>query len=147
MSEISGQFTNSKHRLCVRVYYEDTDFSGYVYHSNYLKFCERARSDMMRLLGVDQNSMFVGDNRMFIVIRRMVCEFLTPARFDDVLTVESTPTLAKGARMEMSQRVLRGDTVLFTAEVLAVILDANGRPKRAPADLAEKLQAATKPVP
>jgi acyl-CoA thioester hydrolase len=138
---LNGTLTNGIHRLGLRVYYEDTDFSGYVYHSNYLKYCERARSDFLRVLGVDQNAMFV-DGGAFVV-RRMNCEFLKPARFDDVLTVESVPGEAKGARFEIKQRVLRGEDILFTADVTAVLIDGRGRPKRLTAQL---LEAIAKPL-
>jgi acyl-CoA thioester hydrolase len=138
---LAGNITQGIHRLSIRVYYEDTDFSGYVYHSNYLKFCERARSDFLRVLGIDQNAMFA-EGRAFVV-RRMACEFLTPAKFDDVLIVESTPGDAKGARFEIKQRVLRGDDVLFTADVTAVLIDSRGRPKRLTQDLLAALLKAT----
>jgi acyl-CoA thioester hydrolase len=125
---LSGTITDGIHRLNIRVYYEDTDFSGFVYHANYLKFCERARSDFLRVLGVDQNSM-ISDGGAFVV-RRMNCEFLRPAKFEDVLTVESTPGEIAGARFDVRQRVLRDDEVLFTADVTAVLIDGRGRPKR-----------------
>jgi acyl-CoA thioester hydrolase len=130
---LTGTITQGIHHLPVRVYYEDTDFSGFVYHANYLKFCERARSDFLRVLGVDQNSMF-GDGAAFVV-RRMNCDFLRPARFDDVLSVETTPGEAAGARFDLRQRVLRGEEVLFTADVTAVLIDGRGRPKRLTAEL------------
>lgn len=138
---LSGTITNGIHHLPIRVYYEDTDFSGYVYHSNYLKFCERARSDFLRVLGVDQNAMFASGGAF--VVRRMMCDFLKPAKFDDILTVESSPGEAKGARFEISQRVLRGDDVLFTADVTAVLIDQNGRPKRLTPDLLAALASVT----
>jgi acyl-CoA thioester hydrolase len=138
---LTGTVTQGIHHLSIRVYYEDTDFSGYVYHSNYLKFCERARSDFLRVLGVDQNAMFAEGSAF--VVRRMACEFLTPAKFDDVLIVESTPGDAKGARFEIKQRVLRGDDVLFTADVTAVLIDSRGRPKRLTQDLLAALLKAT----
>ena len=125
---LTGTITNGLHQLPIRVYYEDTDFSGYVYHANYLKFCERARSDFLRVLGVNQNSMFA-EGAAFVV-RRMNCDFLRPAKFDDILTVESSPGEAKGARFEIRQQVLRGNEVLFTADVTAVLIDRNGRPRR-----------------
>lgn len=130
---LTGTITNGIHRLNLRVYYEDTDFSGYVYHSNYLKFCERARSDFLRVLGIDQNNMFAEGGAF--VVRRMNCEFLRPAKFDDVLTVESAPSDTTGARFEIKQRVLRRDDVLFTADVTAVLIDGRGRPKRFKAEL------------
>jgi acyl-CoA thioester hydrolase len=127
---IEGVMRDGVHHLTMRVYYEDTDFSGYVYHANYLKFCERARSDMIRLVGVDQNAMFAAGQA--IVIRRMGCEFLRPARFDDVIVVESRFAGAMGARMKMAQKVLRGVEVLFEADVTAVVIDRRGRPIRLP---------------
>ena len=125
---LTGTISNGIHHLPIRVYYEDTDFSGFVYHCNYLKFCERARSDFLRVLGVNQNTMFA-EGAAFVV-RRMNCDFLRPAKFDDILTVESSPGDSKGARFEIRQRVLRGDALLFTADVTAVLIDQNGRPKR-----------------
>jgi acyl-CoA thioester hydrolase len=130
---LAGSITAGIHHLDIRVYYEDTDFSGYVYHANYLKYCERARSDFLRVLGVDQNAMF-GAGEAFVV-RRMQCDFLKPAKFDDILTVESTPGMAKGARFEIKQRVLRCEDVVFTADVTAVLIDSRGRPKRLTSEL------------
>jgi acyl-CoA thioester hydrolase len=127
-SGLTGTIANGIHRLSMRVYYEDTDFSGYVYHANYLKFCERARSDFLRVLGVDQNQMF--ENGGAFVVRRMNCDFIKPGKFEDVLVVESTPGTTAGARFEIQQRVLRGDDVLFKADVTAVLIDGRGRPKR-----------------
>jgi acyl-CoA thioester hydrolase len=139
---LTGTISNGIHQLPIRVYYEDTDFSGFVYHSNYLKFCERARSDFLRVLGVNQNSMFA-EGAAFVV-RRMNCEFLRPAKFDDILTVESSPGEAKGARFEIRQRVLRGGHALFTADVTAVLIDRDGRPKRLTTDLLAALSRITR---
>ncbi len=108
---------------------------------NYLKFCERARSDFLRVLGVDQNAMF-GEGGAFVV-RRMNCDFLRPARFDDILTIETSPGAASGARFELKQRVLRGDEVLFTADVTAVLIDGKGRPKRLTSELLTALMKAS----
>lgn len=138
---IEGAITSGVHRLMVRVYYEDTDFSGNVYHANYLKFCERARSDFLRVLGLDQTAMFA-EGAAFVV-RRMNCDFLKPAKFDDVLTVETTPGEAAGARFELRQRVLRGDEELFSADVMAVLVDGRGRPKRLTPELVKAMGAAS----
>jgi acyl-CoA thioester hydrolase len=138
---LTGILANGIHHLAVRVYYEDTDFSGYVYHSNYLKFCERARSDFLRVLGVDQNALFATGEAF--VVRHMACDFLRPARFDDVLTVESTPGEVRGARFLIHQRVLRGDEVLFVADVTAVLIGAGGRPKRISAGMLQKFSKVT----
>ncbi len=138
--------TSHTHVFPVRVYYEDTDFSGYVYHANYLKFCERARSDLIRERGVDQNALASGDRKLFFVIRRMDCQFLKPAWFDDVLTVETIPVETAGARFEMKQRILRGEDLLFSADVTAVLIDGRGRPVRIPATVAEKLAVQPHPA-
>ncbi len=133
---LTGTLTNAIHRLNLRVYYEDTDFSGYVYHANYLKFCERGRSDFLRVVGIDQNQM-IAEGTAFVV-RRMGCDFLRPAKFDDLITVETTPITLAGARFELSQRVLRSEEQLFTAIVTVAIIDRRGRPMRIPPDMAAK---------
>jgi acyl-CoA thioester hydrolase len=138
---LEGTISDGIHRLSMRVYYEDTDFSGYVYHANYLKFCERARSDLIRLIGFDQNALAEAENKTFFVIRRMNCDFLMPARFDEVLTVESRAGEIGGARFQILQKVLRGDDVLFTADVTAVLIDGRGRPKRIPAEMVAKFRS------
>ena len=135
---LEGSIVDGTHRLELRVHYEDTDFSGFVYHANYLKFCERGRSDFLRVLGLDQKAMMAGDGLMFVV-RRMVCDFLKPARFDEELTIETVPVEQAGARFEMRQKVLRGAEALFTAEVTAVLIDRRGRPRRLPPEMARLL--------
>ncbi len=134
---LEGRIEGGIHRLDVRVYYEDTDFSGNVYHANYLKFCERARSDFLRVLGLDQTAMFA-EGAAFVV-RRMNCDFLKPARFDNLLVVETTPGEAAGARFELHQKVLRGEEILFTAEVTAVLVDQKGRPRRLTPELVKAM--------
>jgi acyl-CoA thioester hydrolase len=120
----------------IRVYYEDTDFSGHVYHANYLKYCERARSGYLRDVGVDQNAMFA-EGAAFVV-RKMDCEFLRPAKFDDVLDVETRLTEMSGARFELAQVVKRGQETVFSALVTVAIIGKGGRPQRIPAALADK---------
>jgi acyl-CoA thioester hydrolase len=120
----------------VRVYYEDTDFSGNVYHANYLKYCERARSGYLRDVGVDQNAMFVEGSAF--VVRKMDCAFLRPAKFDDELDVETSLIEMSGARFELAQVVKRGDEVVFSAKVTVAIIDGSGRPKRIPPEFAKK---------
>jgi acyl-CoA thioester hydrolase len=142
---ITGRIESAKHFLQLRVYYEDTDFSGVVYHANYLKFCERARSDFIRLVGFDQAAMSAEGQHF--VIHRMDCMFKSPARFDDIITVETTPSAVKGARMEMVQRVLRDEVELFTANVTAVVIDGKGRPMRVSPEMTKKFQLATKSAP
>ena len=112
----------------LRVYYEDTDFSGYVYHANYLKYCERARSAYLRDVGVDQNAMFAEGHAF--VVRKMDCEFLRPAKFDDVLDVETSLSEMSGARFELAQTVKRGEELVFSAKVIVAIIGKDGRPQR-----------------
>jgi acyl-CoA thioester hydrolase len=121
----------------VRVFYEDTDFSGYVYHANYLKYCERARSGYLRDVGVDQNAMFAEGHAF--VVRKMDCEFLRPAKFDDVLDVETTLVEMGGARFELAQVVRRDGELVFSARVTVAIIDREGRPQRISKELATKV--------
>jgi acyl-CoA thioester hydrolase len=123
----------------LRINYEDTDFSGFVYHANYLKFCERARSNYLRVKGVDQKAMFAEGTAF--VVRRMDCNFLQPARFEDELNVETDFNEMAGARFELFQTIKRGETILFTAAVTVVLIDGRGRPKRIAEELQKVLRA------
>ena len=129
MTELAGYFEGSTHVLALRVYYEDTDFSGSVYHANFLKFCERGRSDCLRLIGVHHHELQGEAN---FVVRRMVCDFLKPATIDNLLKVETRFIEFAGARMELEHRVRRGEDILFEAQVTAALVDRQGRPKRIP---------------
>ena len=119
------------HRFNVRVYYEDTDLAGSVYYANYLRFIERARTEWVRALGIDQTRLRAETGIVFAV-RRVEADYLSPARFDDLLTVETTPVAATGASLTLTQDVLRGDARLFAARVTLVALGAEGRPARLP---------------
>ena len=132
--DLAGRIEAGEHVLPVRVYYEDTDFSGFVYHANYLKFCERARSDCLRLLGIHHHELHwhESDGRMGFVVRRMQCDFLKPARIDDVLEVRTAMLTIKGARFELDQRVSRDGELLFHGLVMAALVDGAGKPKRMP---------------
>src|SRR5215470_20268829 len=100
----------------VRVYYEDTDFTGIVYHANYLRFMERGRSNYLRLLGADQHALFAAAEQeapgFAFVVRSMQIEFLKPARMDDVLEVVTAPEEVKGASITLKQQILRADVLL-----------------------------------
>lgn len=139
--DIAGKIEAGVHHLPIRVYYEDTDFSGAVYHANYLKFCERGRSDCLRLLGVHHHELHGEgtEGRSGFVVRRMMCEFLKPAHIDDLLVIQSRFKELRGARMEIAQQVWRGSDLVFSADVTAALVDANGRPKRLPSTIAEAL--------
>ena len=118
------------HRFDLRVYYEDTDLAGIVYYANYLKFIERARSEWVRGLGVDQAAM-KADGLVFAV-RRVLAEYLRPAVYDDVLQVRTAVLAGTGARLQLQQGVWRGEEQVFDAEVTLVCLGAEGRAVRFP---------------
>lgn len=122
------------HRFALRVYYEDTDLAGIVYYANYLKFIERARSEWVRDLGLDQTRLRQEQGLVFAV-RRVEADYLRPARFDDELVVETALHERTGARLMLDQSVLRGEERLFAARVTLVCLTMTGAPARLPAEL------------
>lgn len=128
------------HRLQIRVYYEDTDFSGVVYHASYLRFMERARTEWLRALGVDQQALHDCATPLAFVVRAMTLDFLKPARMDDLLTVETRVTSVKGASLLLAQNVLRDTHALATADVRVAAV-AGGRATRLPASLRARLRA------
>jgi acyl-CoA thioester hydrolase len=134
---VSGAFRDGAHVLPVRVYYEDTDAGGVVYHARYVAFCERGRSDCLRLLGISHAAM---DDHAFVV-RRLVCDFLKPARLDDLLEVETRFAELAGARLDLDQRVLRDGVLLFHAAVTVALVDRQGRPKRLPREMTARFHA------
>lgn len=125
------------HSISVRVYYEDTDLAGIVYYANYLKFIERGRSDWLRDLGIDQVAMKDGGH--VFAVRRIEADYLRPARFDDLLAVETRLVQMTAARIVVDQTVRRGDEALFAARVTLACLDGAGRPVRLPRALAHAL--------
>lgn len=131
---LSGSLDEGTHRLPVRVYYEDTDFSGVVYHASYLRFMERGRTDFLRLAGVDQSVLHAEGEGLIFAVRRMTIDFLRPARMDDVLTIETRTGDVRGASIVMAQRILRGEELIVSAEVRVAAL-MGGRPARIPDEL------------
>lgn len=133
--------TSAVHRLSVRVYYEDTDFSGVVYHASYLRFLERGRTETLRDLGVHQADLHAGGGAgaLAFVVRRMAIDWIKPARMDDLLVVETAIGEVRGASMALNQRILLGEAVLLTADVL-VALVADGKPARMTPDLRSRLR-------
>ena len=128
----------SPHTFPLRVYYEDTDLAGIVYYANYLKFIERARSEWVRGLGVDQ-ALLRAQQGIVFAVRRVEADYLRPAVFDDVLTVQTTLADRSGARLVLDQSVLRDAQTLFTARVTLVCLTAAGTPTRFPTALRQTL--------
>lgn len=140
LPDLAGRLAGGVHILPVRVYYEDTDSGGVVYHANYLKYCERGRSDFLRVLGISQGEMA---DTLFVV-RRMACEFLRPARLDDLLQVETRFIAGAGARLELDQAVRKVGEALFTAKVMVALIDRGGRPRRLPPVLAKAFASLAK---
>jgi acyl-CoA thioester hydrolase len=122
------------HHFPLRVYYEDTDLAGIVYYANYLKFIERARTEMVRERGVDQVALKEQGGIVFAV-RHLEADYLSPARFDDQLVVETSVVAVTGVRIVLSQIVRRGGTDLFAAKVTLVALTETGQPARLPANI------------
>ncbi len=127
----AGRFVGRDHRFPVRVYFEDTDFSGVVYHASYLRFMERARSDMLRVAGIDQRTAHDSGEGVYAVAE-LTIKYHRPARFDDALLIVSTVEQVRAASCLIQQRVMLGDELKAEAKVLAAFLTPDGRPRRQP---------------
>ena len=141
--DLAGELTKTGHRLVQRVYYEDTDFTGVVYHARYLHFFERGRTDFLRLLGIHHAALDAGDHgeKLAWVVRRMELDFVSPARIDDVLTIETESSQdIGGARIVMNQKILCVGKLLAMAKVEAVLINSAGRPRRFPKEWVEKFR-------
>jgi acyl-CoA thioester hydrolase len=128
---VEGRFDGVEHRFPVRVYFEDTDLSGVVYHANYLRFMERARSDMLRLAGIDQRGVHEAGGGAYAVTS-LAIRYRRPARLDDALVVVTRLIQVRAASVDIQQRVMRGAEILSEADVTAALVGASGRPKRQP---------------
>jgi acyl-CoA thioester hydrolase len=134
-----GGFIGPEHHFALTVYFEDTDTAGVVYYANYLKFMERARSDMIRAAGIDQREVIEAGNGAYYVAEATI-RYRRPARLGDDLAVISTIEDVRAASVVIQQRVIRGDELLTEARVTAAFLDANGRPQRQPKEWIEKFK-------
>lgn len=143
-AQLDGEIRHGRHHMQIRVYYEDTDFSGIVYHANYLRFMERGRTNHLRLLGAEQHTLFTEAEAetggFAFVVRAMKIDFLKPARMDDVLDVVTWPLAVKGASITLGQEVRRGHDVLVKAEVRVAFVAA-GRAQPIPKSLRTLLKA------
>ena len=143
-AQLSGRLIEGGHVLPIRIYYEDTDFSGLVYHASYLRFMERGRSDYLRLLGVEQGALLAEAQTeapgFGFVVRSMKIDFLKPARMDDVVEVRTAPREVSGASITLLQRVTRGEEILVEAEVRVAFI-ASGKAQRIPKALREAMRA------
>ena len=143
-SPLDSVIRDGRHHMQIRVYYEDTDFSGIVYHANYLRFMERGRTNHLRLMGADQHALFaeaqVETPGFAFVVRSMQLDFLRPARMDDLLDVVTWPVAVKGASITLAQEVRRDDEVLVTAQVRVAFI-CGGRAKPIPKSLRQLMKA------
>ena len=135
--DLSGRIDEGRHVLAVRVYYEDTDLSGAVYHANYLRFCERGRSDFLRLMDIHHHALAA--EGLSFAVRHMEIDFLKPAVMDDALEVETRVAALSGASLSLDQRILRGGERLFAARVQVVVIGKRGSPRRLPAAVKTRL--------
>ena len=141
MSEpTAGSFEGREHVLPVRVYYEDTDFTGVVYHANYVRYFERGRSDFLRMAGVSHTDLLAREDPSAFVIVRMAIDFQLPARIDDALHVRTTYDMVKGPRLMISQWVVRGPALVAKATVEAACVGLDGRPRKPPSCLIDALK-------
>jgi acyl-CoA thioester hydrolase len=130
---LDGEIRDGRHFLTVRVYYEDTDFTGIVYHANYLRYMERGRTNYLRLIGADHRALFEAAEKeapgFAFVVRSMNLDFLKPARMDDVLSVVTEPEEVLGASVTLRQKVMRGEELICSASVrVAFISEGRARP-------------------
>ena len=139
--DLSGHIDGDHHELPVRIYYEDTDFSGVVYHANYLKYFERGRSEYMRLIGVHHHQLAALDEPLAFAVSSINIRYLTPARIDDLVIVKRRLNMVRGASFNLHQWVERDGQKLAEAQVQVVCIDLKGRPKRLPKDLHAVIKA------
>ena len=142
-AHLDGEMRDGRHTMAVRVYYEDTDFTGIVYHANYLRFMERGRTNYLRLIGADHRALFEETEKeapgFAFVVRAMTIDFLKPARMDDLLDIVTAPEEVKGASITLKQQCRRGDEVLCEASVrVACISQGRARPIPKPLRVAMK---------
>lgn len=141
MSDLPAPFDEQgQHWLNIRVYYEDTDFTGMVYHANYLRFFERGRSDFLRDAGVSHQSLLARDTPAAFTLTNVEVDYKKAAKVDDLLTVRTRSLGVKGVRMYFEQTCLRGDEVIAEGRITAVMIHTDGRPMRPIKDVVEQLK-------
>jgi acyl-CoA thioester hydrolase len=142
---IAGRLVPGGHVLPVRIYFEDTDFSGVVYHGSYVRFMERGRSDFVRLIGVGHTELYQGEHgeALAFAVRRIHADFLKPGRIDDLLEVQTRVLDLAGARIMLRQTITRDHETLVDAEVTVVLVNREGRARRIPETVRHVLTAST----
>ena len=134
----SGRIEGGRHILPLRVYYEDTDAAGIVYYGNWLRFLERGRTEMLRLLG-QEHSALKAERGVNWVVRHCTIDYLKPARLDETIEVHTHCGELRGASLDMLQEARRGEDVLVRAELLVACMSGQGRPVRLPTGLRQAL--------
>jgi acyl-CoA thioester hydrolase len=137
----SGSLVDGVHQLPVRVYWEDTDGGGIVYHAGYVRYMERGRTEFLRALGIDQSALAMGPDAALFAVRHMQIDFLRSARLDDALTVETRPIDESGARLVFQQTIRRDVEVITSAQVTIATITLAGRPRRLPATIRNAIAA------
>lgn len=137
----SGRFDGKTHKLPVRIYYEDTDMSGIVYHANYIRYFERGRTDFLRCAGIIHSELAAREKPLAFAVIAMDVRFKKAARIDDSLLVHTEYTEIKGARLHIKQWIMRGEDLIATNDVTAVSIDMQGNPQRPQKDFVEKVIA------
>ena len=150
-ASLDGTLRNGRHTMAVRVYYEDTDFTGIVYHANYLRFMERGRTNYLRLIGADHRALFEQAEKeapgFAFVVRHMGIDFKKPAHMDDVLAIVTTPEEVKGASVTLNQKVMRGEDLIVEAHVqVAFVSGGRARPIPKPLRIAMEADRQSRPV-
>jgi acyl-CoA thioester hydrolase len=136
----AGWLDGREHVLPVRIYYEDTDFTGVVYHANYLRYFERGRSDFLRVAGVSHQSLLERADPAAFTVVRITVDFRKPARVDDALHVRTVYERIRGPRLFIRQRIVRREELIAAAEVEAACIDLTGRPRKPPPGLVAALE-------
>jgi acyl-CoA thioester hydrolase len=139
-SDLSGIIKQKTHFFQIRVFYEDTDFSGIVYHANYLKFAERGRTNFLRLLGVNHSELINSDKPKYFVVYKMNSKFLGTSTIDDILEVRSNFRGIEGARLKIDQDIYKEEKKVFSANIEFALLDKSAKPIKFPNDMKSKIK-------
>lgn len=136
-----GRINGREHRMPLRIYYEDTDLSGVVYHANYVRYLERGRSEFIRAIGASHTRMMSAGAPVTFMVSELGLRFVRPARIDDRLEIRTQVELARGARIGCRQIIMRGNELILEAQVENICVSLDGRPRRLPAELTQKMAA------
>ena len=140
MSNLSGIIKQKTHFFQIRVFYEDTDFTGIVYHANYLKFAERGRTNFLRLLGISHSELISSNEPKHFVVYKMNSKFLGTSTIDDILEVKSIFIGIKGVRLKIDQDIYKGEKKVFSTNIEFALLDKNAKPMKFPDDMKLKIK-------